>query len=231
MNKASDGLHDTALIWVRATRRKQRVEPRRSERLPAKPHVMSDRLIRIALHNFVAHHMGEDPSATIVDELSVGSDSARIDLAVLSNSFHGYEIKSELDSLRRLSRQIEAYSNVLDFATLVVTPKHLAAALQALPAWWEVVTALPSPERGIAFEVARPGYMNPTVNLRSLAQLMWRDQALRLLESKGYAGWRSKEKWRMLDRICEVLPSDEIKKLVRESVKERGARRAAQLLE
>ena len=166
---------------------------------------------------------------SLLTSLAVGSDAARIDLAVLSNSFHGYEIKSEVDSLRRLPRQIEAYSSVVDYATIVVAPKHSAAALDAVPSWWGVITVFPRPNGEISFDTARPGGMNPAVNARSLAQLMWRDQALRLLESRGHArGWRGKEKWRILDRICEVLSPDEIRSQVLESLREKVSRQAAQ---
>jgi hypothetical protein len=220
-----------AILSVRAKEIDRNVRRCRGERLPADMNSMSDRRIRGALRIFVVQRADKDSASVVIDELSVGSETARVDLAVLGDSFHGYEIKSELDSLRRLSRQVEAYSSVFDFATIVVAPKHYVAALQAVPSWWEVVTVLRNHCGEVVFEPARHGCPNPAVNVRALVQLMWRDEALHLLESKGYAsGWQSKEKWRILDRICELIAPDEIRDFVRESVKERGARRAAQLL-
>jgi hypothetical protein len=53
---------------------------------------------------------------------SFGLDHGQVfvDVAVINGEIHGYELKSERDTLERLPRQVEVYSAVLGRATLVV---------------------------------------------------------------------------------------------------------------
>lgn len=71
--------------------------------------------------------------ARIVPELEVVRGQARVDLAVIHRELCGYEIKSDVDTLLRLPRQIRFYDQVLDRMTLVVTRRHLHAARPLLP--------------------------------------------------------------------------------------------------
>lgn len=56
-------------------------------------------------------------NTVFIEELGICCGQGRIDLAVVNSLFHGYEIKSDRDSLRRLDNQVELYSKVLDRAT------------------------------------------------------------------------------------------------------------------
>lgn len=67
-------------------------------------------------------------------ELARGA--CRVDVCVINGHLHGYEIKSDVDTLRRLPLQQQFYSDVLDKATIVVGQRHLDHALETLPAWW-----------------------------------------------------------------------------------------------
>ena len=68
----------------------------------------------------------------MVDELGVCRGQVRIDVAVVNGRFHGYEIKSDRDSLRRLDGQVDLYSKVLDRATIVVGDRHFTEALNTV---------------------------------------------------------------------------------------------------
>ncbi|MDA8118743.1 MAG: sce7726 family protein, partial [Gammaproteobacteria bacterium] len=71
----------------------------------------------------------------VLDELGICRGEVRVDVAVVNGEIHGYEIKSDRDSLRRLASQVELYSKVLDQATLVAGERHFDAAAALLPEW------------------------------------------------------------------------------------------------
>ncbi|MEE6169864.1 MULTISPECIES: hypothetical protein [unclassified Mycolicibacterium] len=60
----------------------------------------------------------------------------RIDALLIADWICGFEIKSDVDSLRHLPRQIAVYGPVLERATLVVDNRHAAAAEAMVPPWW-----------------------------------------------------------------------------------------------
>jgi hypothetical protein len=62
-------------------------------------------------------------------ELGVGRQANRVDLAVIGEATHFYEIKSRRDTLCRLEAQVAAYETVGDFISVVVASKHLNAVL------------------------------------------------------------------------------------------------------
>jgi hypothetical protein len=62
----------------------------------------------------------------IANEYVVGKTSTRADLVVWGERLIAIEVKSELDSLRRLSNQIASYTKYFDDVLLVVAIKHLS---------------------------------------------------------------------------------------------------------
>src|SRR5438874_50079 len=81
----------------------------------------------------------------LVEELGLCRGQVRVDLVVVNGSLHGYEIKSDRDSLRRLAGQVAVYGRVLDRASLVVGTRHGYTAISSVPDWWEMQLALRQP--------------------------------------------------------------------------------------
>jgi hypothetical protein len=87
--------------------------------------LMNDAQIRIATKQALfAQHLGE-PDTVIFEELGVQHGLSRIDLAVVNGELHGFEFKSDKDTLARLPEQAESYGRVFDRVTLVVGESHL----------------------------------------------------------------------------------------------------------
>lgn len=161
----------------------------------------------------------------IVDELPICWGDARIDIAVVNCSLHGYEIKSDRDTLERLPNQIEMYNKIFDTVTLVCSPKLVAKAQALIPDWWEIILPISdeSEPSGVRFETDRLGKENPAVDIRSLIELTWKEEAISILAERGLArGYRSKPRWDIWDRIVEAIPTEEIKCCVRECLKARA---------
>lgn len=61
----------------------------------------------------------------VTAEFSLGSSGVRADLAAFRRKTVGFEIKTEKDTLRRLSSQMRAYSRYFHEVVAVIAPTHL----------------------------------------------------------------------------------------------------------
>lgn len=188
--------------------------------------VPSDADIRSALRSTLVDQHASNPDTVIIDEHGLCRGKARVDVMVVNNVLHGYEIKSDRDSLRRLGNQIDFYGKVLDRATLVVGKRNLRKALQMVPAWWSIII-VHTHAQNVRFTVVRNGQENPRRDPRSLVELLWLDAAIALLEERGAArGVRGKPRRVVWDRICQQCSEDEISETVRNHLKAKVARQA-----
>jgi hypothetical protein len=99
---------------------------------------MRDIDIRRALRLEMLRLHGDESDTRIVEELGLCQGIARVDLAVVNGSVHGYEIKSEHDTLARLPSQTDVYNRALDFVTIVTAPAHAEKIGDIVPPWWGV---------------------------------------------------------------------------------------------
>jgi hypothetical protein len=170
-------------------------------------------------------HAG-DPETLIIDELGVEQGSFRADIAVVNGMLQAYEIKSASDTLARLPAQIGAYGRVFDTVTLVVAPRHVESAVAQLPAWWGVIIADYQGE-DLLLDEQRPARPNPAVDSASLVQLLWRDEALAVLEEHHLAGGlRRKPRRELWAVLVAGLPSDDLGVVVRDRLRARRSWRA-----
>jgi hypothetical protein len=186
-----------------------------------------DREIRDALlATLRASHAG-DQDITLLEELGLCRGEVRVDVTLVNGALHGYEIKSDRDSLRRLARQAALYSAVLDRATLVVGERHMCEAVDLVPGWWEILLAKDAPT-GLVLLQLRPGQINQTRDRRALVELLWLDDALALLDRRNaLRGFRSKSRCVVWNRVCEIYDLDEIATAVRERLRARPTRQVA----
>lgn len=182
---------------------------------------MRDFDVRVALRAHLdAEHADDLSSTRFVNELGLCGE-ARVDLAVINGSLTGYELKSARDTLTRLPGQVATYGRVLDFVFLVVADNHLEHARAIIPAWWGVYVAR-STRDGVVVKQRRKARPNPRVDAYSLAQLLWREEALSLLTSRGLdAGVRSRPRHVLWERLALELELRDLKDEVRDVLKAR----------
>lgn len=182
-----------------------------------------DLAVREAVHAKVLSDHHGDPDTRVVDELGIENGAVRVDIAVINGFIHGFEIKSDADTLERLPRQIEVYGRVLDRATLVVGERHLAKAEALLPEWWGVKVATRGLRGAIHLSEVRRPSLNRNIEPASLAALLWSNEALQLLEEIDAArGVRGKRRELIYQRLAETLPLDALRDSVRSILKERS---------
>jgi hypothetical protein len=157
--------------------------------------------------------------AEIFEELGVQHGVARIDLAVVNGVMHGYEIKSDLDTLQRLPEQMKEYNTVFDKLTLVVGRSHVCEAINIIPDWWGVMVARTNENNEVFFHIIREAEDNKEQVSLSIARLLWRAEALKILEEKNKAaGVRSKPRELIYERLASVLDIDNLKDYVRNTL-------------
>lgn len=188
---------------------------------------MLDAEVRSALHARLARSHGYNPNRTlIIDELAIAGQ-VRIDTAVLNGRFAGYEIKSAKDTLRRLPKQVELYSAVLDHATLVVAENHKEKAVDLLPDWWGVIEVRTERNGSLRLVQARRPRLNQDIEPEILCRLLWRSESLAALTRSGFdAGFRSKPRRAISERLASTMPRNDLVDLVRETLKSRAGWRA-----
>ena len=158
---------------------------------------------------------GEFPEGLVVEELAMKHGDYRVDVAVVGDRLHGYEIKSDADTLKRLPDQAKQFSLVFHRLTLVVGPEHLAGALGIVPKWWGVVLAVRDGFGGVGLQAIREATENPKPNYRWVARLLWRDELCAILKAHGHgAGLRKLKYWQVANRCLEVFTPEELTALV-----------------
>ncbi len=195
-------------------------------RSPAPPVLTNDAQIRTALVDRLRERHRGDADVAVLEEVGLCRGQVFVDVAVVNGLLHGYEIKSDRDSLRRLEGQVAAYGRVLDRASLVVGNRHMTDALELVPSWWEIHLA-ETGARGLRLRRLRPGRQNPERDSRALVELLWLDDALALLDRRGAArGYRGRPRRHVWDRVCEVYDIGEIAEAVRNRLRARATPRS-----
>ena len=177
--------------------------------------------IRRSLNHEVLNLFPDDQEAIIINEFGLCQGEARIDLAVINGSIHGFEIKSENDTLERLPSQQEVYNRVFDTITIVTGDKYINKVPDCVPSWWGIIRAK-QVRKDIRLETIREGKDNPSVDPFSLVQLLWHSEALSILEEHKLAnGLRSKPRRYVWSALAQNIPIEQLSKIVRETLKKR----------
>lgn len=146
---------------------------------------MRDADVRQAVMRSVLNEHLVKKDTLVVEELGIEHGSYRVDIAVVNGFLHGYELKSQSDNLLRLPAQAAAYSRTFDRVTLVVDDSHYKASLNIIPNWWGVKVASKGTLGAIKIETARPIEANPNVCLFTMAHLLWKSEAIEILDALG----------------------------------------------
>ena len=171
---------------------------------------------RSLLDRFMTRHVFE--SSSVLEEVSVSNGCARADVVFAGKKLECFEIKSELDSLKRLTQQGWHYGRSFNQVTLVAATKHLDKAIYSIPAWWGII------------EVSRAGKLiqrrkaanNPDIKSHGLAELLNRDEGISLLKDCGITkGFSKLSNQNIHDKVSELCGVQELNKFVLSAFKSR----------
>lgn len=138
------------------------------------------RLLETDIKAIVLNHLRANDLITdttsIINEFTVGNFSRRVDLAV-TNEKHliAYEIKSEADSLYRLTGQTAKYLEYFDKVIIVAASKHIKNVIETVPKHvgvWEILDG--------KVVIKQRGKIVTIKNKTSLIELMKANELLKL---------------------------------------------------
>lgn len=187
--------------------------------MPVQLYTTTDKSIRnILLKDLNEKYKNHDKNKTaIIPELALPRGLARIDVAVVNGIMHGYELKSDFDNLLRLRLQIDAYNLIFDKVTLVVGKKHILEALNAIPSWWGVTVAKEQNNaQDLNLFLIREAEDNPEQDIYTIATMLWRREALELLDKKQVR----KQKYSSKEIICKTLVQEYEKEDLKDYVRQ-----------
>ena len=105
---------------------------------------LSKRDMHGLINHIISHrHNGESNLKAMLVDMFIQKDvtaafeikinSSRIDFVTINGNSISYEIKSGIDNLRKLSKQIDDYQNVFEYNYVVVDEKHFEPAQEIVP--------------------------------------------------------------------------------------------------
>jgi hypothetical protein len=189
----------------------------------SKPAFLRDKEVRQALHGKVLREHHGQPNTLVLDELGLRHGTCRVDIAVVNGFLHGYEIKSDADTLDRLPGQVEVYGKVLDRATLVVGQRHVEKARVYLPNWWGIKVVCSGPRGGIEFDPVQAVQMNPSIDPLALAELLWRPEVIEILTARGVAPKVLRQsRGALYKHLADIMPLPELRTTIRQRLKDRA---------
>lgn len=180
-----------------------------------------DKEIRRNLEEFLRQEHGDD--ALIIHELFICRGLTRADVAVVDDQFlHGYEIKSNKDSLKRLIYQGACYNWVFDKATIVVGDLHYDEAIKIIPDWWGIIR-VEETDKGLNLVKVREPGLNPSVDPYSVAEFLWKEELVELLDlhKLGTKKTRRMTRGDLWHYVAENLPLEDLKSFVRDTFRKR----------
>jgi AAA+ ATPase superfamily predicted ATPase len=189
---------------------------------------VNDKQIRLALHRTVFQRCLKQPGTVLLEELGIRHGAARADLVLINGALHGFEVKSDRDSLSRLENQVRLFNSVFDRMTLVVGYRHAGIAIKMISDWWGVKLAYAGPRGGVRLSDARAPRNNPEVDKHLVVKLLWKSEALEILTTLGLqAGIKSKSRKFIYQRLAEKMDLDFIREKTREALRARRVGRSA----
>ncbi|MDB5100923.1 MAG: hypothetical protein JWM80_5344 [Cyanobacteria bacterium RYN_339] len=179
-------------------------------------HAPRERAIRDALNARL-----NEPGTALIDELGIKHGDFRVDICAITHELHGYEIKSDQDTLSRLPAQAKHFSLVFHRMTLVVGPKLLGPALAIVPPWWGIWLATVDDDGLARFAELREAGPNPQPNYRWVVRLLWRDELHACLRAVGARGYSKLKYWEVANMMLKTFTPEELTVLVARILRDR----------
>ena len=160
--------------------------------------------------------------ARILHELKVPRPSARVDVALVNGELVSFEIKSDVDSLSRLTSQIPACNSVFDRAYIVTTGRHIKSCLAKIPSWWGIVIACET-QKGVFVSEIRKSKINTEWCVRSSLHILTKAELCKIaLALCDQAIISSARRDNVVERIASSCDTYFVRKAINEMLKQRS---------
>ncbi|KZN96481.1 hypothetical protein AZI98_08595 [Aeribacillus pallidus] len=146
---------------------------------------LKDQDIRKVLLEELNKKYYHDPETRIVNEMGIHNGRSRVDIAVINGILHGYEIKSESDTLTRLPRQMDYYNRLFERMTIVVDKKYFEEVKELVPHWWGIILVNKT-NTGVRLVQKRKGRKVASQDKELLLNLLWKKELEGFVDFLGY---------------------------------------------
>lgn len=168
---------------------------------------MNDPKIREHFKKLYLSKVGKDVNRDIiiVDELGIMQGESIADLAAITpHSLECYEIKSGVDTLYRLPKQMENYNQVFDYISIITEEKYLKKVEEMVLPFWGIILTEDHGET-VSFKHHRIPSPNVLVDKRKVAELLWRNEVYQLLHKYGIKGISKMSRSKLWDVLCNTI--------------------------
>ncbi|WP_088815487.1 MULTISPECIES: sce7726 family protein [Listeria] len=187
--------------------------------------MLTDSMIRDELIKVIRKE-NDKKQFRVIEELSICDGAARADVAVVNGLLHGYEIKSDHDTLERLPNQIVNYELTFEKTTIVVGKKFESKILEIVPVNWGVSVAYLNKFGAISIKKIRSAKNNKAVSTDKLLDLLWSKEIKLLLKENKIKGYSNLPKNELASLTKQCVPRKEILEYTRNILKTRVGWRA-----
>ena len=160
----------------------------------------------------------------IFEELVIGKSRADA-ILVKENEILGFEIKSDKDSLVRLTTQIKNYERFCDKCYIVTGVHYIDRIEEAVPQHWGIYDIVKDENGSLHIEMFRESERNPkerpTTKLKNQMNLLWRLELIKIVKTYKLGGVTKRNKRQLRDLIIEKLGKEEAKRLTCDALIER----------
>ena len=181
--------------------------------------LLNDNGVRNLLIDELNNKYKNDPDTRIINELGINNGESRVDVAVVNGIIHGYEIKSDFDTLARLPRQMAYYNKLFQRMTIVSSRKYYQQVYELVPKWWGIKIIS---HDGMRLIEKRKGRKQSAQDKDSLLRLLWKKDLEDFIDVMGYPKRMKKlKKHQLLEVFSEEADVYTIQQHVYKSLKTR----------
>ncbi|NIK11151.1 sce7726 family protein [Alkalibacillus almallahensis] len=182
--------------------------------------LLNEAEVRNLLLEDLNNELKEDEYTRIINELGIDYGASRVDVAVVNGIIHGYEIKSDLDTLDRLPNQISYYNRVFERMTIVSSRKYYEKVNELVPKWWGIKIISADGSRLICKRTGRRKNKNQDKSL--LLKLLWKKDLENFVDIMGFDKKIKKlRKKQLLELFLQEAEIDLVRNYVYEVLKNR----------
>ncbi|MBZ1527940.1 sce7726 family protein [Leuconostoc mesenteroides] len=191
--------------------------------------ILNDKNIRSALVKKYSSNIDTEIWPEYMMQFDNKFGLVRADLVVINGHLTGFEIKSDLDSVHRLPKQILGYDRLFDYNYLVVGQKLYDKAVDLLPQHWGIIVATHYKNGNVKLYTERSAKINPNDTFKyyfnRISAPDFKKDVLPLLTSKEelkvLKTWPKSAVIEKYYNSIEFTKRNLIKKIVRNSIKKR----------
>ena len=160
----------------------------------------------------------------IFEELVIGKSRADA-ILVKEDEILGFEIKSDKDSLVRLTTQVKNYERFCDKCYIVTGVHYIDRIEEAVPEHWGIYDIAKDENGNLHIEMFREAEKNPkerpTTKLKNQMNLLWRSELIQIVRAYKMGGVTKRNKRQLRDLIIEKMGKEEAKRLACDALIER----------